>query len=137
MPFVLDASVALSWYLPGQGSFLAEAVYRRLNAGADEAAAPLLWRTEIAAVLVKSNRRGVLTDARARAALNDAEALPIALHDIRLGSEELYGLARRYNLSVYDVHYFELARRLELPLATLDRGLKAAARRHHVPLHQP
>ena len=137
MPFVLDASVTLSWYLPGQGNSLAESVYRRLNAGADEAAAPLLWRTEIAAVLVKCSRRGMLTDARARSALNDAEALPIALHDMRLGSEELYGLAKRYNLSVYDVHYFELARRLDLPLATTDRGLRAAARRHRVPLHHP
>jgi len=137
MPFVLDASIALSWYLPGQGSSHAEAVYRRLNAGAEPAAAPLLWRTEIAAVLIKASRRGLLTDARAYAALSDAEALPVALHDIRLGGGELYRLAKRYNLSVYDVHYFELARRLEAPLATADRGLRAAARRHRVPLYQP
>ena len=84
MPFVLDASIALSWYLPGQGNSHAEAVYRRLNTGG-----------------------------------------------------ELYRLAKRYNLSVYDVHYFELARRLEAPLATADHGLRAAARRHRVPLYQP
>jgi len=137
MPFVLDASIALSWYLPGQGSSYAEAIYRRLNAGADPGAAPLLWRTEIAAVLIRAARRGLLTDARAYAALSDAEALPIALHDIRLGSGDLYRLAKRYNLSVYDVHYFELARRLEAPLATADRGLRSAAQRHRVPLYQP
>ena len=64
MPFVLDASIALSWYLPGQGSSYAEAVYRRLNAGAETAAAPLLWRTEIAAVLIKAFRRGLRAAAR-------------------------------------------------------------------------
>ena len=137
MPFVLDASIALSWYLPGQGNSYAEAVYRRLNTGAEPAAAPLLWRTEIAAVLIKASRRGLLTDARAYTALSDAEALPVALHDIRLGGGELYRLAKRYNLSVYDVHYFELANRLEAPLATADRGLRAAARRHRVRLYQP
>ena len=136
MPFVLDASIALSWYLPGQGSPYAESVYSCLNVGADRAAAPLLWRTEIAAVLVRASRRGILPEARAIAALADAESLPIALHDLRLNSAELYRLAMRYSLSAYDVHYLELARRLDLSIATADRGLKTAARRHRVRLYQ-
>jgi predicted nucleic acid-binding protein len=136
MPFVLDASVALAWYLPGQGNPYAESVYRRLNADAEGAAAPLLWRTELAAVLIKATRRKMLTETSAYAALGDAEALPIALHDLRLTSGELFRLAKRYNLSVYDVHYIELARRLELPLATADRGMKAAARRQRLPIYQ-
>ncbi len=104
MPFVLDASIALAWYLPGQGNPYAESIYRRLNANAENAAAPVLLRIELAAVLAKATRRKTLTEARAYAALNDAEALPIALHDLRLSGGDLYRLARRYNLSVYDVH---------------------------------
>lgn len=43
----------------------------------------------------------------------------------------------RYNLSGYDVHYFELAKRLILPLATADRGMKSAAKRHRVAIYAP
>ncbi len=36
-------------------------------------------------------------------------------------------LARRHNLTAYDAAYLEVAGRLRLPLATLDRRLQAAA----------
>lgn len=42
-------------------------------------------------------------------------------------------LARRFKLSAYDATYLELALRLGLPLATLDRTLKAAAKGAGVP----
>jgi len=64
MPFVLDASIALSWYLPGQGNAYAAANYERLNGGADQASAPLLWRVELASVLL-SHQRGDISEARA------------------------------------------------------------------------
>jgi predicted nucleic acid-binding protein len=35
--------------------------------------------------------------------------------------------ARAFQLTVYDACYLELARRVGLPLATLDKGLSAAA----------
>jgi predicted nucleic acid-binding protein len=37
------------------------------------------------------------------------------------------GLAERFALSAYDAAYLELAQRHRLPLATLDRELRAAA----------
>ena len=37
------------------------------------------------------------------------------------------GLAERFALSAYDAAYLELAQRHRLPLATLDRDLRAAA----------
>ena len=37
-------------------------------------------------------------------------------------------LAERHDLSVYDATYLELALRMKLPLATLDRALAAAAK---------
>jgi predicted nucleic acid-binding protein len=36
--------------------------------------------------------------------------------------------SRAHRLTVYDAAYLELARRLDAPLATLDRALAAAAR---------
>ena len=38
-------------------------------------------------------------------------------------------LARRYSLSAYDASYLELALREGLPLATLDVGLRKAAKK--------
>lgn len=36
-------------------------------------------------------------------------------------------LADRFQLTIYDASYLELAHRLALPLASLDRGLRAGA----------
>jgi predicted nucleic acid-binding protein len=36
-------------------------------------------------------------------------------------------LAERYGLTVYDASYLEIAARRKIPLATLDRQLRAAA----------
>ncbi len=37
-------------------------------------------------------------------------------------------LARKHRLTVYDASYLELAQRENLPLATLDQALQAAAK---------
>jgi predicted nucleic acid-binding protein len=36
-------------------------------------------------------------------------------------------LARRFQLTVYDAVYLELAKRESVPIATLDKGLRTAA----------
>ena len=134
MPLVLDASIALAWYLPGQGNDYAAAVYDRLNRGADQASAPLLRRVEFASVLLRSHRRGEVSEAHALQALADVEQLPIALFDIQLNGIEIFRLGKRYHLSGYDAVYFELAKRLNLPIASADRGIRSAAANHGVPV---
>jgi predicted nucleic acid-binding protein len=46
-------------------------------------------------------------------------------------------LAKRYQLQGYDALYFELAKSLALPLATLDNGHRQAAKQHSVSLFLP
>ena len=46
----------------------------------------------------------------------------------------MLALAREHRLTVYDAAYLELALRADVPLATLDRQLAAAARAAAVPL---
>jgi Predicted nucleic acid-binding protein, contains PIN domain len=41
---------------------------------------------------------------------------------------EISYIADRYNLTIYDAAYLELALRRQLPLATFDKALLAAAR---------
>ena len=58
------------------------------------------------------------------------DALPIEIEPV--STSRAWGpalaLADQHGLSVYDATYLELALRLGLPLATLDRALGAAAR---------
>ena len=47
--------------------------------------------------------------------------------DTEANVDAAFDLARIYNLTMYDAMYLELALRIRLPLATLDRGLSRAA----------
>ena len=74
-------------------------------------------------------RRG-RTDAPFRdAVLSDLGLMPISL-DLET-DRQAWGptiqIAVRHRLTLYDASYLELAKRRSLPLATLDRELRAAA----------
>ena len=125
--FVIDASVAASWVLkdeqsPGPSALRDQALEFGCHA-------PLIWPAEIEQVLLTTEGVGrAMTDdvGEARSLFSDVHVavdvdLPIA-NAIRAAS-----LARRHKLSVYDAMYLDLARRLDLPLATLDKRLRAAA----------
>jgi predicted nucleic acid-binding protein len=131
MTFVLDASVTMSWYLTNEASAAGELAFDRL--GATGAAVPILWWFEVRNALVANERRGRLDAAATVGILTHLDSLPIRL-DVAQQSEELLALARDHRLTVYDAAYLELARRLDAPLATLDRQLAAAARAAAVPL---
>ena len=51
--------------------------------------------------------------------------------------DELVPMAIRYDLSVYDAAYLDLALRESLPLATLDKAFIRAAQSAGVALFQP
>ena len=133
--FVLDSSVTLTWCFRGERTELSEATLAGLLEGST-ALVPSLWGNEVANVLVRSVRRRFLTPAQASAFVEPLLSLPIdyesttterALRDIR-------ELASRAQLSAYDAAFVELASRLELPLATLDEGMRKGARRLGVEL---
>lgn len=122
--FVLDASVALCWAFDDEDQPLARQALEA--AGQGLAVAPLVWWYEIRHGLLAGERRGRLDVASSTEFLDRVHHLPIKLRfDAAPGS--LLPLARTHGLSVYDASYLELAQRLELSLATLDRHLSAAA----------
>jgi predicted nucleic acid-binding protein len=89
----------------------------------------MLWRSEIANALQMNVRRGRHGADFRDAALSNLAWFPIhvdaqAEPDAWLGALQL---ADRHRLTVYDAAYLELALRRRLPLATLDRDLRAAA----------
>ena len=135
---VPDASVTLTWCFEDEAMPWTDALLAELRAG-DEAIVPAHWPAEVANALLIAVRRGRISREKANRFLLDLRVLPI-----RIDSEssepvfrQVFKLAEKYSLTVYDAAYLELAIREGLPLATLDNDLGKAARASGVPLVAP
>lgn len=126
---VLDCSVSISWILPDKHSDYAEAVLRLLEDR--QAIIPSIWFLEMANVLLVGERRGRITQGQTAQALLLLDALGIVVDDSKENQafSAILTLGRKQGLAAYDAAYLELAMRLQLPLATLDERLAAAANR--------
>ncbi|HUY12875.1 MAG TPA: type II toxin-antitoxin system VapC family toxin [Terriglobia bacterium] len=133
--FVVDASVSLCWYFEEQKSAYSEAVLDRMAEG-DRAVAPVLWLLEMINGLVLAQRFKKLRGHQFEAFLADLKALPVEIDTavVPRAHTSIPPLARDYRLSAYDASYLELALFEGLPLATLDKQLRAAAERAGVDL---
>ena len=89
--------------------------------------APRIWWYEIRNALLMNERRNRISPLQVSDTLSDALELPISIDD-QHDEAQLLSLARRFDLTVYDAAYLEVAIRRSLPLATLDRRLSQAAR---------
>ena len=130
MRFVLDNSVAMRWLLNDRSSVVqdyARAVLQQLAAG-ETAVVPNLFALEAANVLVKSQKRGLVSEAGAREFLALLADLDIetdsTTHERALHAT--LSIAAQHDLSAYDAAYLELALREGIPLATLDQDLSVA-----------
>lgn len=128
-PFVLDASVAISWCFPGDPT--EDTPYSRRVLGllsASDAVVPEIWAFEVAnSIFVSYSRRRRITDDQIREYLVLLKALPIHVQGETLWvNVDLEVVSHRRNISAYDAAYLELSRRGSLPLATADDVLKRA-----------
>jgi predicted nucleic acid-binding protein len=126
-PFVLDASMTLSWAFEGESTPLTVAVLKSLETA--HAIAPALWAFEVASVLSAAERRGRMSAEAQAAFLERLRLLPVAIEHRPAAwlAQQILPLARTHHLSAYDAAYLELAIREGLPLATLDDDLRRAA----------
>ena len=128
-PFVLDVSVTAAWFIyPMSGS----KTQTLLNEATEQGAVvPLLWPIEIANALTMAVRRGRMSILQRNEALRQLAALQLASDDrtIDRAWARTLSLADRFRLTLYDACYLELAQRRGLPLASLDRDLRAAGRK--------
>ena len=124
---IIDASIALAVMLPDEADEVAKAAMDAV--GARGALAPAHWPLEVANGLLIAERRGRITADIRRKSLEDAALLPVGLdeHTQSMIWTAASDLAAKHRLSAYDAAYVELARRVRLPLSTLDRNMKAAA----------
>jgi predicted nucleic acid-binding protein len=126
---VLDASVALCWCLENQATSYTEAIFQMMADGA-EAYVPFIWPLEMAHVLTLAERRKALTIAQTTSFLRELLQWPINVDCAGLDRvfNQILAATRTHKLSAYDAAYLELALREALPLATLDKDLRAAAK---------
>ncbi|MGC1373048.1 MAG: type II toxin-antitoxin system VapC family toxin [Candidatus Sulfotelmatobacter sp.] len=90
---------------------------------------PSLWRLEVANALEMDVRRRRHPPEFRDGAFADLALLPIHVDpetDLQAWGATAH-LAARHRLTIYDAAYLELAVRRKIPLATLDRALRAAA----------
>ena len=130
--FVLDCSVALTWCIPDEASPKTWDLLDRLQT--EFALVPSLWFIEVTNVLAKTERRG-------RLSLTQIEDFLIELNFLNLeidyeSSERAFShllpLCRNHGLTSYDAVYLDLAIRTGLPLASLDKDLRACAQLHGI-----
>lgn len=135
--FVLDCSLTISWFFEDETDAYAESVEDSL--GIAIALVPSIWPLEVANALIMGERRKRATEAKVTTFLTLLKSLPISTDDETTSRawQESIGLARTYQLSVYDAAYLELALRRGLPIATRDDKLKSAALSAGVPESDP
>jgi predicted nucleic acid-binding protein len=131
MSFVVDASVAGGWFLPDEATATTTELARRM--AEEGAAAPDIFWHEVRNLLINACRRGRLHLPDLEAQLDALDALP--LRDAGRGETRLVArLARQYRLTSYDAAYLAVAMTNELPLASLDKELRTAAKGQGVAL---
>jgi predicted nucleic acid-binding protein len=137
-PFVVDASITLSWCFEDGTTEQTDGVLGRLEQG--RAIAPMVWTLEVANGLRSAERRGRINVGELPSLTNLLLALPIDL-DGAVTLEDATGrvlsLAHSFGLSVYDAAYLDLALRRGLELATADTELTRAALEAGVGLVEP
>ena len=126
---VLDASVAVAWCFEDETTSYSERILDLLSTG-NEALVPSIWPLEVSNALWVAERRRRVTETNATRFLTKLSGFPISLDSpgIARHFDPILAISHRCNLSAYDAAYLELAIRSGLPLATLDNGLKRAAK---------
>jgi predicted nucleic acid-binding protein len=131
---VLDSSATLGWIYPDEANDETIRIFEQV--AMSSAWVPSIWRLEVANSLQIGVRSGRIDTAFRDTALSDLETLGISIDSDtdRFAWTATLQLADRFRLTLYDAAYLELARRRSLPLATLDRALRAAALALGVPV---
>lgn len=126
---VIDASVAVKWYVPEQHSEEALEVLAARERGEVQFHVPDLFTSEVGNVLWQKVRRRVLEIGEAQLIARDLLGTPMTVHSTRDVFGEALRLAAAGGIAFYDSVYVALAVGLGGKLVTADEKLVRAAER--------
>jgi predicted nucleic acid-binding protein len=134
MPFVLDASMTMSWCFADEAAPYGRSILQPLVDTYAEV--PALWVFEVANVLAISERKRRISPALSDEFIKILSGLDIRTDAVSpvVAAADLMLLVRRHGLTAYDAAYLELAKRKGLPIATFDKDLLNAASKESVPV---
>lgn len=122
MRFVVDASVAVKWFVDEPDSDDA----RELAASGEELHAPRLMASEVANALWRKARLGEIVRGEAGAVLAWVPEMPVRWSADETVSADAVRLALALDHPVYDCVYLALAHRVGAALVTADRRFATA-----------
>lgn len=130
--FVIDNSVAMRWCFKDETNQYADAILNSLELST--AFVPSIWPLEVGNVLLVAERKKRLSESDCTRFITLLAELPIVIeHESpERMRRNILALAREYQISTYDASYLDLAMSKGLPIATLDKSLRKAAKRSHV-----
>lgn len=124
---VVDASLTLQWFLTDETN--RQYSLKVLSTLAENrAVVPALWSYEVGNGLVMAYRRKRVTVEQIKQFVAKLDRLPIVAMPVsNTNLSELPELALAHQLTNYDAAYLDLARRMNIALATSDVALARAA----------
>jgi len=129
--FVLDASVALRWFLNDPVPEYAASV-RQLIIDGYRAVVPSIWTLEMVNSLLVAERKGNITTAAVDERISNIEELLESYIDtqgVGISARDALAVSRTFAVTAYDAAYVDLAQTEKLTLSTLDSQLVKAAER--------
>lgn len=134
MGLVLDASLTLAWFFRDETTVATRSVLDQVVE--KSGTVPAIWRLEVANGFQTAIHRKRINQAFRQQALEKLSFLNITVDPATnaYAWSTTLRLADRLRLTLYDASYLELAQRLNLPLATLDKDLRRAASKLDVTL---
>jgi predicted nucleic acid-binding protein len=124
---VLDASVALKWYLTDESDVVrALKILERYVAGRLEVVGPQLLAYEVINGLVFAGRKGRIDGADVASAVEGFAELGLPLRDPAPLADRMVVLCENRRVTAYDAAYLALAEAERIPLVTADARLRRA-----------
>lgn len=134
--FVFDCSIISSWLLPDEENYLSEDLMKKfLLQESPVIKAPCIFYIEIMNVLQVAYRRKRISEELKNTILATMMQLPVIIDNAGMIPSyfpNIAALATKHQLSSYDALYLELAIRQNIPLITLDKALRQAAKAENV-----
>jgi predicted nucleic acid-binding protein len=134
--FVFDCSIISSWLLPDEENHISEEIMKNFLLKENPTIkAPCIFYTEIMNVLQVAYRRQRIDKNLKESILQSIMQLPVIIDNAGMIPSyfpDIAVLATKHQLSSYDALYLELAIRQNIPLITLDKALRQAAKAENV-----